>query len=206
MASYTTNSANLLEFAQARLATGIDQKNPGRVYVCIPADVNEIKLTTDQSGKSRADARIAIWPMRNREAYLQSVNTKRIAAGDQPRTLDEIPTHNMQINHSNDFVLANIKKFGKALIDKALSRQTEAYAAQIKDDNAEDTNSKLFKCIRSLMNPTLSNLYQHVSERTSAPVQAQIAQGVQGYTAPVEQDPLAYLAQQSSENEDELPF
>lgn len=205
MASYTTNSANLMEFAQSRLMTGIDQKNPSRVYVCIPADVNEIKLTTDQSGNSRADARIAIWPMRNREAYLQSVNAKRIAAGDAPRTLEEIPTHNMQINHSNDFVLANIKKFGKALVERALGKQTEAYAAQIKDDNPEDTNSKLFKCIRSLMNPTLANLYQHVSERTAAPAQAQMAQGVQGYTAPVEQDPLAYLAQQT-EDMDDLPF
>ena len=109
MASYTTTAANLLEFAQSRLMTGIDAKRPDRVFVCIPVDVNEIKTSTDNNGKARADARLALWPMRNREAYLTRINAKRMAAGDQPKTLDQMPTHTLQVAHSEEFIMANIK-------------------------------------------------------------------------------------------------
>ena len=204
MASYTTTAANLLEFAQSRLMTGIDAKRPERVFVCIPVDVNEIKTSTDSSGKSRADARLALWPMRNRDAYLSRINARRIAAGDQPKTLDQMPTHTLQVAHSEEFVMANIKKFGKALVDKVLSALSPEYAASLQGDNAEDPNSKLYKCIRTAMNPSLGNFYQHISEAKPMPAQAQVAQGVQGYTAAAETDPLAYLAQQ--QDEEDLPF
>ena len=204
MASYTTTAANLLEFAQSRLMTGIDAKRPERVFVCIPVDVNEIKTSTDNNGKARADARLALWPMRNRDAYLSRINAKRIAAGDQPKTLDQMPTHTLQVSHSDDFIMANIKKFGKALVDKVLSTLTPDYANTLQGDNPEDPNSKLYKCIRTAMNPSLGNFYQHIPEQRITPAQAQIAQGVQGYTAQAETDPLAYLAQQ--QDEEELPF
>ena len=204
MASYTTTAANLLEFAQSRLMTGIDAKRPERVFVCIPVDVNEIKTSTDNNGKARADARLALWPMRNRDAYLSRINAKRIAAGDQPKTLDQMPTHTLQVSHSDDFIMANIKKFGKALVDKVLSTLTPDYANTLQGDNPEDTNSKLYKCIRTAMNPSLGNFYQHIPEQRITPAQAQIAQGVQGYTAQAETDPLAYLAQQ--QDEEDLPF
>ena len=204
MASYTTTSANLLEFAQSRLMTGIDAKRPDRVFVCIPVDVNEIKTSTDNNGKARADARLALWPMRNREAYLTRINAKRMAAGDQPKTLDQMPTHTLQVAHSDEFIMANIKKFGKALVDKVLSSLSPEYAANLQGDNPEDTNSKLYKCIRTAMNPSLGNFYQHVPEQRITPAQAQVAQGVQGYTAAAETDPLAYLAQQ--QDDEELPF
>ena len=204
MASYTTTSANLLEFAQSRLMTGIDAKRPDRVFVCIPVDVNEIKTSTDNNGKARADARLALWPMRNREAYLTRVNAKRMAAGDQPKTLDQMPTHTLQVAHSDEFIMANIKKFGQALVDKVLSTLSPEYAASLQGDNAEDSNSKLYKCIRTAMNPSLGNFYQHVPEQRITPAQAQVAQGVQGYTAAAETDPLAYLAQQ--QDDEDLPF
>ena len=184
MASYTTTSANLLEFAQSRLMTGIDAKRPDRVFVCIPVDVNEIKTSTDNNGKARADARLALWPMRNREAYLTRINA-------------QMPTHTLQVAHSEEFIMANIKKFGKALVDKVLSTLSPEYAASLQGDNAEDSNSKLYKCIRTAMNPSLGNFYQHVPEQRITPAQAQVAQGVQGYTAAAETDPLAYLAQHS---------
>ena len=203
MASYTTTAANLLEFAQSRM-TGIDAKRPDRVFVCIPVDVNEIKTSTDNNGKARADARLALWPMRNREAYLTRINAKRMAAGDQPKTLDQMPTHTLQVAHSEEFIMANIKKFGKALVDKVLSTLSPEYAASLQGDNAEDPNSKLYKCIRTAMNPSLGNFYQHVPEQRITPAQAQVAQGVQGYTAAAETDPLAYLAQQ--QDDEELPF
>ena len=186
MASYTTTAANLLEFAQSRLMTGIDAKRPDRVFVCIPVDVNDL------------------WPMRNREAYLTRINAKRMAAGDQPKTLDQMPTHTLQVAHSEEFIMANIKKFGKALVDKVLSTLSPEYAASLQGDNAEDSNSKLYKCIRTAMNPSLGNFYQHVPEQRITPAQAQVAQGVQGYTAAAETDPLAYLAQQ--QDDEELPF
>ena len=101
--------------------------------------------------------------------------------------------------------MANIKKFGKALVDKVLSTLSPEYAAGLQGDNPEDSNSKLYKCIRTAMNPSLGNFYQHVPEQRITPAQAQVAQGVQGYTAAAETDPLAYLAQQGGEEED-LPF
>ena len=203
MASYTSNSLDLLEYSQSTLMSGIDQKRPERVYVCIPVDVNEIITSTDNNGKTHARTRLALWPMRNRDAYLQSVNAKRVAAGDAPKTLDQMPTHTLQVNHSDDFILANIKKFGQKLVDKVLSRVNPQLAEQIKNDNPEDQNSRLYKCIRTTMNPSLGNFYQHVSEQKPMPAQAQIAQGVQGYT-PAETDPLAYLAEH--EDVDDLPF
>ena len=43
MASYNGN-IDLLSLNGAQVFKGIDAKNPERVYVCIPADVNEIKV------------------------------------------------------------------------------------------------------------------------------------------------------------------
>lgn len=43
MASYNGN-IDLLSLNGAQVFKGIDSKNPERVYVCIPADLNEIKV------------------------------------------------------------------------------------------------------------------------------------------------------------------
>ena len=57
MASYNGN-IDLLSLNGAQVFKGIDTKNPERVYVCIPADVNEIKVEQAPQDPTRTLAKM----------------------------------------------------------------------------------------------------------------------------------------------------
>lgn len=64
MASFN-GSIDLLALAGAKLFTGIDQNSPNRAYVCIPVDLNDIRLSISRQnqGKQIAGLRVNIWPL-----------------------------------------------------------------------------------------------------------------------------------------------
>ena len=205
MASFNAN-INLLAYKQSRICGGIDPKNPNRAFVCIPCDINEVKISDDGT---RATSHINIWPLGNADALLRAINETRQRRGDAPLTLDQLHTHTLDVGFSDDHVKLAIKAYGKALIDKVLAAQKPDYAAKIQNDDPNDVNSGLFKAIRSYMQPRLANVYQHRRQPSAAPapVAYQQVQGATAWTQPAEsQDPFAMAMEQSEPGTDELPF
>lgn len=59
MASYNGN-IDLLSLNGAQVFKGIDTNNPERVYVCIPADLNEIKVEQAPKDPTRTLAKMRV--------------------------------------------------------------------------------------------------------------------------------------------------
>lgn len=67
MASYNGN-VDLLALNGAKVLVGIDEKNKQRPYVCIPIDVNEIRVETyqkDNVNRQVAKLRVHIEPFKD---------------------------------------------------------------------------------------------------------------------------------------------
>lgn len=202
MASYNGN-IDLLSLNGAQVFKGIDPKNPERVYVCIPAGLNEIKVEQSPKDPNRtlAKLRVNIWPLN--EQYKAKVRQSALERGDNNVT---VPTHEMQMSFSADFIKDIVRKFPK-LVEQVREANKER-DSDIVNQDPTDENSHLFKAIRSRMNKRLAMLYQPLSNTQpqgayQAPVYAQ-AGAASAYTPPTENtDPLAgytYI------NEDDVPF
>ncbi len=203
MASYN-GSVDLLSLNGAQVFTGIDQKNPTRAYVCVPVDVNDIKLTTSKNDPTRqiAGMRVNIWPLN--EAYKNAVRRSAQERGDSNVN---VPTHEMQMSFTVDYIKAAIDRFPK-LVEQVREQNKERDADLVNQD-PKDENTHLFKLIRQRMNKRLCVLYQpqtQQTQQTAYPQQAyQSAVSATAYVAPADgqqNDPFNGEAY----NEDDLPF
>ena len=189
MASYNGN-IDLLSLNGAQVFKGIDAKNPERVYVCIPADLNEIKVEYAPKDPTRtlAKMRVSIWPLN--EQYKAKVRQAALERGDSNVT---VPTHEMQMSYSVDYIKAVAQKFPK-LVEQVKEANKERNPDIVNQD-PKDERTQLFKAIRSRMNKRLAMLYQPLSNTQPSPYQQPTyaqAGAATGYVAPAENtDPLA---------------
>ena len=201
MASYNGN-IDLLSLNGAQVFKGIDSKNPERVYVCIPADLNEIKVEQAPKDPTRtlAKMRVNIWPLN--EQYKAKVRQAALERGDSNVT---VPTHEMQMSYSVDYIKTVAQKFPK-LVEQVKEAQKER-DPDIVNQDPTDENSHLFKAIRQRMNKRLAMLYQPLSNTQPSPYQqptySQAGEAI-GYVAPAqgaEPDFGGY-----NQEDDDLPF
>lgn len=189
MASYNGN-IDLLSFNGAQVLKGIEQQSPERVYVCIPVDVNEIKLEQHPQKPDRtlAKLRINIWPLN--ENYK---NAARRSALERGNTNFVVPTHEMQMSFSTEYIKFVVQKFPK-LVEQVKEANKER-DPDIVNQDPTDENTHLFKAIRQRMNKRLAMLYQPQATQQSSPYATPnvgVAGAVTGYVAPAENtDPLA---------------
>ena len=189
MASYNGN-IDLLSLNGAQVFKGIDAKNPERVYVCIPAGLNEIKVEQSPKDPNRtlAKLRVNIWPLN--EQYKAKVRQSSMERGNSNVT---VPTHEMQMSFSADFIKDIVRKFPK-LVEQVREANKER-DPDIVNQDPTDENSPLFKAIRQRMNKRLAMLYQPQATQQPSPYATQnvgVAGAVTGYVAPAENtDPLA---------------
>lgn len=155
MASYNGN-VDLLSLNGAKVLVGIDEKNVKRPYVCIPLDVNEIRIETyqkDNVNRQVAKLRVHIEPFK--DSYKNKIRQSNIERGDTEKS---VPTHEMQISFSTEYVKAVAKAFPK------LVEQVKEYSKEkdpdIVNQDFYDENSHLFKAIRTRMNKRIASLYQ----------------------------------------------
>ena len=201
MASYNGN-IDLLSLNGAQVLKGIDAKNPERVYVCIPADLNEIKVEHAPKDPTRtlAKMRVNIWPLN--EQYKAKVRQAALERGDSNVT---VPTHEMQMSYSVDYIKTVAQKFPK-LVEQVREANKER-DPEIVNQDPTDENTHLFKAIRQRMNKRLAMLYQPQSTQQPSPYATQnvgVAGAVTGYVAPAENtDPLAGY---TDADVDDLPF
>lgn len=203
MASYN-GSIDLLALNGAKVFTGIDQKTPNRAYVCIPVDLNDIRLTQSRqhADKQIAGLRVNIWPLN--EQYKNKVRQSALERGDQNVN---VPTHKMQLSYTTDYVKGTIKAFPK-LVDEVREANKERNPDIVNQDPL-DENTHLFKAIRNRMNKRLAMLYQpqtQPAQQTAYPQPSYAQAGTPTtYVAPTDggastEQPI------STWNDEDLPF
>ena len=182
MASFSGN-VDLLALNGAKVLVGIDEKNTKRPYVCIPLDVNEIRVeaSKNDASKTQAKLRVNIWPFN--EAYKNKIRQSAAERGD---TQVSVPTHEMQLSFSTEYVKAVAKAFPK-LVDQVKEANKER-DPEIVNQDFNDENSHLFKAIRTRMNKRIASLYQpQTAPQQTYPQQAYGAAGnATAYVPPAE--------------------
>lgn len=202
MASYNGN-IDLLSLNGAQVFKGIDAKNPEKVYVCIPVDLNEIKVEQHPQKPDRtlAKMRVNIWPLN--EQYKNAVRRSAQERGDSNVT---VPTHEMQMSFSTDYVKLIAQKFPK-LVEQVKEANKER-DPDIVNQGPTDENTHLFKAIRQRLNKRLAMLYQPQSTQQPSPYATPHVGTVgaaTGYVAPAESG-LPDFGGYDPANDDDLPF
>lgn len=189
MASYNGN-IDLLSFNGAQVLKGIEQQSPERVYVCIPVDVNDIKIEQHPQKPDRtlAKLRINIWPLN--ENYK---NAARRSALERGNTNFVVPTHEMQMSFSTEYIKFVVQKFPK-LVEQVKEANKER-DQDIVNQDPTDENTHLFKAIRQRLNKRLAMLYQPQPTQQPSPYATPnvgIAGAATNYVAPAEksEDPF----------------
>lgn len=201
MASFN-GSIDLLALNGAQVFSGIDQKNPQRAYVCIPVDLNEIKVTVSRNdaNKQIAGLRVNIWPLN--EGYKNAVRRSAQERGD---TNVNVPTHEVQQSFTVDYIKGIIKLYPKLV--EQVKEANKDRNPDIVNQDPNDENTHLFKAIRNRMNKRIAMLYQPqqtAQQGSVAPTFAQ-AGAPTTYVAPAENDdPFSAMA--NADQTDDLPF
>ena len=202
MASFNGN-LELLSLNGAQVFKGIDKNNPERVFVCIPADLNEIKVSQAPKDPTRtvAKLRVNIWPLN--EQYKAKVRQAAIERGDSNVT---VPTHEMQMSFSVDYIKDIARKFPK-LVEQVKEANKER-DPEIVNQDPTDENTHLFKAIRQRMNKRLAMLYQPQATQQPSPYATPnvgVAGAATGYVAPAEASGVDLGGYNPADDED-LPF
>ena len=199
MASFTTTSFDLLALHGAKLLNVDDT-----ISIVIPCKKNNITINQGQR-RQYANLPVAVWPKRDVQHDLDWRNQQRAQRGDEPLTIDKMPTHDMKVNFTTDFIVEQIKKFQKPdgtnpLVQGVLSNMTEDRRNRLKDLDPLDTTSGLYYAIRDHYNIRLAEMYARVPQASSQPT---VAQQVSGYTPVTDEQMTQY--DDDIENPD-LPF
>lgn len=148
-----------------------------------------------------AKLRVNIWPFN--EQYKNKVRQSAQERGDSNVS---VPTHEMQLSFSVDYIKAIAKNFPK-LVEQVKEANKEK-DPNIVNENFNDENSHLFKAIRARMNKRIAQLYQPQPTGNSQPYPTQAYSAVNGantYVPPADgsSDPFVPDADM---NPDDLPF
>ena len=203
MASYNGN-IDLLSLNGAQVFKGIDKNNPERVYVCIPADLNEIKVEQAPQDHTRtlAKMRVNIWPLN--EQYKAKVRQVAFERGDSNVT---VPTHEMKMSYSLDYIKAVVQKFPK-LVEQVKEANKER-DPDIVNQDPTDENTHLFNAIRQRMSKRLAMLYQPQATQQPSPYATQnvgVAGAATNYVAPAEASNDPFAGNNYGADDDALPF
>lgn len=203
MANYNGN-IDLLSLNGAQVFKGIDKNNPERVYVCIPADLNEIKVEQAPQDPTRtlAKMRVNIWPLN--EQYKAKVRQVALERGDSNVT---VPTHEMKMSYSLDYIKAVVQKFPK-LVEQVKEANKER-DPDIVNQDPTDENTHLFNAIRQRMSKRLAMLYQPQATQQPSPYATQnvgVAGAATNYVAPAEASNDPFAGNTYGADDDALPF
>ena len=201
MASFNGN-IDLLSLNGAQVFTGIDKNKPQRAYVCIPVDVNEIKVEPSPNNAQRTLAKlhVNIWPLN--EQYKAKVRQSALERGD---TNVSVPTHEMQVSFTTDYIKMAIDTFPK--LTEQVKEANKERNPDIVNQDPKDEKTQLFKAIRSRMNKRLAMLYQPLSNTQPSPYQQPTyaqAGAATGYVAPAQGSEPDFGGY--NQEDDDLPF
>ena len=193
MSSFS-GSIDLMQCKGARLVSGIDEKHPGRNYVCIPVEWSEIKVTEDtQRHTFRASLRVNLWP--TSDAFKQACISRRLRDGESVDGYNP-PSHTMEVGYSEDFR------------DKAMAAAKNRLLNEHPDwDKDEQTNKDLRNAMYNAVRVRLGSFYVNIPKQQTAYTAAApaVGSGISGYQPAQNDDPFAAAAQGDG-GMDDLPF
>ena len=198
MASFSGN-IDLLSLNGAKVLIGLDEQNAQRPYVCIPLDVNEIRVETSKNDASKqiAKMRVIIDPFN--DAYKNKIRQSNAERGD---TNKSVPTHEMKISYSADYIKAVAQRFPKLV--EQVKEAGKDKDPDIVNQDFNDENSHLFKAIRTRMNKRIASLFQPQLNANQQPYPQQAYGSAGNATAYV--PPADGQGYPDMPNEDDLPF
>ena len=202
MASYNGN-IDLLSLNGAQVFTGIDQKKPNRAYVCVPVDLNDIQVKPSKGDPNRqlATLRVNIWPLNER--YKAKIRQSAQERGDSSVS---VPTHEMQMSYSVDYIKGVCKTFPK-LVEQVIEANKQRYP-EVSTQDAQDENTHLFKLIRQRMNKRVAMFYQpqQTQQPSAYPQQSFASAGAATAYVPPAEGAQGDPFNGDGYNEDDLPF
>ena len=202
MASYNGN-IDLLSLNGAQVFTGIDQKNPNHAYVCVPVDLNDIQVKPSKGDPNRqlATLRVNIWPLN--EQYKAKIRQSAQERGDSSVS---VPTHEMRMSYSVDYIKGVCKAFPK-LVEQVIEANKQRYP-EVATQDVQDENTHLFKLIRQRMNKRLAMLYQpqQTQQPSAYPQQSFASAGAATAYVPSAEGAQGDPFNGDGYNEDDLPF
>ena len=148
-----------------------------------------------------AKLRVNIWPLN--EQYKAKVRQAAMERGDSNVT---VPTHEMQMSFSVDYIKDIARKFPK-LVEQVKEANKER-DPEIVNQDPTDENTHLFKAIRQRMNKRLAMLYQPSATQQPSPYATPnvgVAGAATGYVAPAESSGVDLGGYNPADDED-LPF
>lgn len=198
MASFSGN-IDLLSLNGAKVLIGLDEKNAQRPYVCIPIDVNEIRVEASKNDASKQIAKMRVIIDPYNDAYKNKIRQSNAERGD---TNKSVPTHEMKLSFSAEYIKAVAKNFPK-LVEQVKEAGKEK-DPDIVNQDYNDENSHLFKAIRTRMNKRIASLYQPqlTANQQQYPQQAYGSAGNATAYVPPADGSQGY----SDMSEDDLPF
>lgn len=198
MASFSGN-IDLLALNGAKVLIGLDEKNAQRPYVCIPIDVNEIRVEASKNDASKQIAKMRVIIDPYKDAYKNKIRQSNAERGD---TNKSVPTHEMKLSFSAEYIKAVAKNFPK-LVEQVKEAGKEK-DQDIVNQDYNDENSHLFKAIRIRMNKRIASLYQPqlTANQQQYPQQAYGSAGNATAYVPPADGSQGY----SDMSEDDLPF
>ena len=199
MASFSGN-IDLLSLNGAKVLIGLDEKNAQRPYVCIPIDVNEIRVEASKNDASKQIAKMRVIIDPYNDAYKNKIRQSNAERGD---TNKSVPTHEMKLSFSAEYIKAVAKNFPK-LVEQVKEAGKEK-DPDIVNQDYNDENSHLFKAIRTRMNKRIASLYQPqlTANQQQYPQQAYSSAGNATAYVPPADGSQGYS---SMPDDDDLPF
>ena len=179
---------NLLGFKGAQLMTGIDQKNPSLLYVCIPVAYNDIEVSRD--GRY---ANAGIYISETGDNFRQACIQRKQQSGDD-MTGYTPPSHQMEVNFSKEF-----KERALQAAKNRLLREHPEWTGDLADpEHNKDLKNAMYDAVRC----RLGSLYIHYKRTDGYGQQPAQQPAYQQAAQPYAYDPsMGY-----NEQQDDLPF
>ena len=149
MASYYSE-ANLLAAVGSFIAQGLKGKEDKRLYVCIPVDLNEIRVYKDRQGRDAAGMKINMWPAKQ---GITNYWKSRLTQEGKPITMYNVPTHCMEVGLSKERQELYAKVAKQKLLE--LHKQDWTTPEQQDENQNKEIRNYMYACSRPELSPSV---------------------------------------------------
>ena len=205
MASFRPN-IDLLSIPGAKalqMNDGTAEKPVMRNYICIPADLNEIKIEASRNDQTKLTAYMNLMMRPFGQAYINSVVDNKQRRGDAV-DMSKIESHEITVNHTQEFIDA-----WKGAVAQAVLKEHPEWNGQSLDKLPDGKYSDLYYEVRRRINKRVGKGYpvmaQSQQQVQSVPVNSfGMAQGVAPFDP--NNEPAPQMAAPGEAPVDDLPF
>lgn len=131
-------------------------------YICIPADLNEIRIERSRNDESKLTAYLPLMMRPLSQAYIDSIVQNRQRRGDAV-DMNKIESHELTLNHTPEFV----KAWTDAVAAKLLKEHPE-WAGQNPHERVANGQNDLYYEVRRTINKRVGKGYPVMAQQQAA--------------------------------------